>query len=66
MPDYYIKMDETKEEKDHKGRITVLYCCSCKICEKCWFNPLSGYCIYGGPYSGYEDVDDRRTISKEI
>ena len=55
MAQYYIDLTETREEKDYKGRITVLYRCGCKICDKCWFIPQTGQCIYCGPYSGYEE-----------
>lgn len=28
--------------------------CNCDICSICWFDPGTGYCIVGGPYTGYE------------
>lgn len=56
--DYYIKLEETKREKMSNGKTTILIRCGCKLCDKCWFSPLRGECIYGGPYSGYEEESD--------
>lgn len=27
---------------------------SCAVCNKCWYNPITNMCIYGGPYKGYK------------
>lgn len=32
------------------------YRCSCTLCDKCWFRPDIMGCIYGGPFSGYEEA----------
>ena len=56
--EYYIDETETKQEEVGKGRFVTLYRCGCRCCEKCWFNPLTGHCVAGGPYGGYEEVKD--------
>ena len=57
--DYYIDSKETKEEYSsvHKQWFT-LYRCGCKMCTKCWFNPRSEQCVFGGPYG--EDGEKER------
>jgi hypothetical protein len=32
--------------------------CRCAICKTCWFDPMTGHCIYGGPYSGFVKVEE--------
>lgn len=27
--------------------------CKCAVCERCQRHKAEGWCIYGGPYSGY-------------
>lgn len=53
--DYYIDINESKQEKQSNGKYATLYRCGCKICDKCWFRPDCGICIYGGPYRRYEE-----------
>jgi hypothetical protein len=62
MYQYYINMNETKQEKEPKGRITTLYRCGCPCCEKCWFRLDTEHCIYGGPFSGYIKEEEDGTI----
>jgi len=35
---------------------TTPYSCAC--CKKCWINPVTLNCEYGGPFYGYERTDD--------
>lgn len=55
-------MNEIKQEKEPKGRITTLYRCGCPCCEKCWFRLDTEHCIYGGPFSGYIKEEEDGTI----
>lgn len=31
---------------------------TCACCKKCWLDLRTGYCIYGGPYTGYIKVSE--------
>ena len=44
-----------KQKKKQKQESLVPITCSC--CKKCWLDLKTGYCIYGGPYSGYKWVN---------
>lgn len=33
----------------------------CACCKKCWINPVTGHCLYGGPFTGYEPVRERES-----
>lgn len=30
----------------------------CACCAKCWINPVTRRCIYGGPFAGYERLEE--------
>lgn len=32
---------------------------SCMGCKQCWLNLETGYCICGGPFTGYKDAEGR-------
>ena len=38
---------------------------SCKVCEKCWLDPKTDICLYGGPFSGYRKVNYEGSNSRE-
>lgn len=31
----------------------------CAVCKQCWMLPI-GVCIYGGPFTGYERIEENR------
>lgn len=35
------------------GHEILYYRCKCAACERCWFDPIEGVCLCGGPFSGY-------------
>lgn len=46
-------------KQDKEGHILIRGKCSC--CKQCWVylgGPMKGKCIYGGPYQGYEKIDN--------
>jgi len=53
---YYIDESEIKYEKVFKGKKIKLVRCACALCEKCWFIKEAGHCIYGGPFSRFEEA----------
>ena len=60
--DYYIDETVTMEEHSTKKNKPIRYIrCGCKICAKCWFRKDYAMCIYGGPFSGYEEAEEDQT-----
>lgn len=56
-----MQIKKIKIEKDSKGKKWTLQEHSCKVCKHCWIYIEKGYCIYGGPFSGYiKDESDKK------
>jgi len=59
-------LTEAKQEailrRDHHGNLMIKT--NCSACKTCWayltHDEQAGKCIYGGPYSGYEVVEDNK------
>lgn len=30
----------------------------CAVCEKCWMDPATGRCMCGGPFAGYQHINE--------
>jgi Zn-dependent alcohol dehydrogenase len=67
---FWIDKEVWKDEVQSDKRVIRLYRCKCSICEKCWYIPETNSCIYGGPYSGYieveKELDNDRELDKNI
>ena len=46
-------MGKKKKEKTIDTEYSIPI--TCAVCKKCWLNPRTHVCLYGGPYTGYYD-----------
>lgn len=54
-------MKQPKEWKKIRGK--------CAVCASCWIideGPAKGMCIYGGPYSGYQNIIEVKNASIHV